>query len=297
MPGKTEPILTILVLTYDHEKTLSRALDSILEQLTDYSYQIVIAEDASTDKTQDICKAYAKKYPGTIMLRLQSQNTQGRHVTDALAEISTKYLTALEGDDYWCDRNKIQVALDFLEKHPAYTVFAHDTMYHSYLDDTDRSLVHDVLGLKQVESTMTFNNYFYLHTSGRVYRKCVDIKQVFGRKILAYDAYLAFLHLDKGPLHYHDKIMSVYNITGKGAWSKLSRDEQLAREDESNYTGNRLLGYRRDDFFSLRVHNPRRLMRIKKLFGVKLGWRLYYTCVKSELKLKKGKYASTKDGK
>lgn len=290
MLGKAEPSLTALVLTYNHEKTLARALDSILEQDTQYPLRIVIAEDASTDKTQHICKAYAKKFPDIITLRLQPHNTRGRHVTDALAEITTKYITILEGDDYWCNKNKVQTALDFLESHRKYTVFAHDTMYHSNQDGTDKSLVHDIHGLKNVKNTRGFDNYIYLHTSSRIYRRCINIEEVFSHKVLAYDTYLAFLHLDKGPLYYYDKIMSVYNITGKGAWSKLSRNEQLVREDESNFTGNKLLGYRRDGFFTARVHKPNRLHAFKKLLGVKRGWQLYYMSVVGELKLKKGRH-------
>jgi hypothetical protein len=69
--------------------------------------------------------------------------------------------------------------------------------------------------------------------------------------------------------------MSVYNFTGDGIWSKLSPVEQAITVDKARYICNKTLGYRHDDFFTSRTSRPKILKRMKKIFGMKLGWRIY----------------------
>src|SRR5438132_598175 len=101
MSQPDEPVLTVILLTYNHEHTVARALDSVLEQETTYPYRIWICEDCSTDATLEVCRNYAEKHSDKIDLISQQTNTGGRHFQVALERISTPYLTVLEGDDYW----------------------------------------------------------------------------------------------------------------------------------------------------------------------------------------------------
>lgn len=271
----TKPLLTVLVPTYNQEKTISRTLESIIEQKTEYLFSVVVADDCSTDRTREICETYVKKYPKIIQLKSQPINTKAHHVTQELQEIKTKYLTVLEGDDYWCNEGKIQIALDFLEQHSEYVTFAHDTLHNNMNTGKTESLVHDIYGLEKVDNPVGFDNYLYLHTSARVYRNCVDLSEYFPKGSLTGDIHVLFLYLNKGPLYYYDKIMSVYNISGKGEWSKLSHRQKLAAEEEVNYFCNRLLRYEQDDFFSSRVPNKNILLKLKNIFGKRLGWMVY----------------------
>lgn len=266
-------MLTIIVLTYNHETTIRATLDSILEQKTTYPYEILICEDRSTDRTSEICRDYAARYPDRIRLNAQPRNTGGKHLREGLCSVRTKYLSLLEGDDYWCDENKIQLALDFLEEHPEYTTFAHDTWFNEVASGTKRSLVHDIL--KAVpDNPIALDSAPYLHTSARIHRNVVDFSR-FPKKLMVYDIYLFYFYLDKGPLHYSDRIMSVYNITGTGMWSKLSPRDQEKNKDISFFTINRLLAFKHDALLTSKISTRRPLMALKKLLGVRAGWIVY----------------------
>lgn len=271
MAKKEKPILTVLLLTYNHENTIAAAIDSILEQKTSYLYVIWILEDCSTDNTLKICKDYAARYPAKIKLIAQPVNSKLKHILQARKKLNTKYFATLEGDDKWCHTKKIQLAVDTLEKNPEYVMFAHDTLFNYTQTGEQRSLVHDIHKAK-LKNPVTFaSSPQHLHNSSRVYRRVID----FNKNPIMGDTLTFYSFLDKGPLYYHDEIMSVYNYTGEGVWSKLSSAQRAVTTDRAQHNCNKKLGYRHDDFFTSRVTKPNILKKMKKLLGRKLGWKFY----------------------
>lgn len=271
MVRTNQPILTVLLLTYNHEASISTAIESILEQKTSYPYVIWILEDCSTDNTLKICKDYAIRYPDKIKLIAQPVNTKLKHNLEARKQLNTKYFATLEGDDRWCHKNKIQLAIDTLEKNPKYVMFAHDTLFNYVNTGEQRSLVHDI-HKANLKNPVTFaDNPRHLHNSSRVYRRIID----FNKEPIVGDTLTFYYFLDKGPLYYHDDIMSVYNFTGNGIWSKLSPAKQVVTVDKAQYMCNKRLEYRHDDFFTNKTSQPKILIRMKKIFGIKFGWKVY----------------------
>lgn len=280
--AKKEPLLTVLVVTYNHQETIAETLDSILKQKTQYPYTVWIAEDCSTDNTLEICNQYIQKYPDKIKVFAQQKNTKAKHIRDVITKIKTPYLAILEGDDYWTDENKIQIALDFLENNPTYSTFAHDTLYRDNLNGTSLSLVHDIHKV-QINNPVNIYEAPYLHTSARVYRNTVDLKSHFKDEPIVGDINLFYAYLDKGALYYHDKSMSVYNINGTGSWTKHSKAEQARQVEMSHYRNNQLLDYRHDDFFTAKALKPQMLRYLKKVFGPRYGWWLYIFMLKNKV--------------
>ncbi len=118
------PTVSIIVLTYNQERTIGRTLDSILSQQTNYSYEIIIGEDASPDdNTRAICEEYANRYPDTIHL-LPSAPNKGvlRNYVDCMAVARGKYIAGCAGDDWWHDPEKLELQLGFMEAYPEYGV-------------------------------------------------------------------------------------------------------------------------------------------------------------------------------
>ena len=269
--------MTVIIFTFNHKDFISKALDSVLEQETSYSYSIWLCDDCSTDGTTTICSNYANRYPGKIKFFPQPVNTysspgNSTHVEIALKMVNTKYITLLDGDDAWCDNKKIQIALDFLENNPEYITFAHDTLINDIVNKTEKSLVHEVYNT-EFQNPVTFDNVLYLHTSSRIHRNIVE----FSENPDAYsDIFLFYIFLDQGPLYYYDKIMSVYNITGEGAWSSLSTKNVAKALDLSQYKLNKFFNYKHDAFFTNRMQKIKSLKLLKKIFGNKLGWRFWY---------------------
>lgn len=272
------PILTVIILTYNHKDTIAKALESVLDQETSYPYQIWICEDCSTDETLRICEEYAEKHSNRIKLIAQPINTKGKHLRDALCKMDTKYFTLLEGDDYWCDKEKIQIAIDILEKNPEFVTFAHDTLYNNFSDNTKKSLAHEIHKI-EIINPVNFHVAPYLHTSARIHRNVINFNK-YPDNLTIYDIYLFYLFLDKGPMYYYDKVMSVYNITGNGLWSGLKGRKQIKNSDISFYRINKLLNYKYDLFFSGKMIKTKTLKILKKIFGLRFGWKLYIVMIK-----------------
>ena len=124
------PLVSVRCITYNHELYISKALDGFLMQKTTFPFEIVIHDDASTDKTADIIREYTEKFPKIIKPIFETENQYSKH-DGSLGRIMNaackgKYIAFCEGDDYWIDENKQQIQVDFLEKHLDYTMCFHD---------------------------------------------------------------------------------------------------------------------------------------------------------------------------
>lgn len=121
-----EPMVSVIVLTYNHERYIRQALDSILMQKVDFDYEILVGDDCSEDETPNILKQYYQKHPNLFRLYLRKENVGAtRNAYELLTSARGKYLATCEGDDYWTDENKLQIQVDFLEKHNEYIGTTH----------------------------------------------------------------------------------------------------------------------------------------------------------------------------
>lgn len=119
--------VSVICVTYNHEKYIREALDSILKQKTNFPFEILIGEDCSTDRTRDILKEYELKYPNRFRMYYREKNLGAtKNEYELFMDAKGKYIAALELDDIWTDSLKLQKQYDFLEKHEEYIGVAHD---------------------------------------------------------------------------------------------------------------------------------------------------------------------------
>jgi len=122
-----EPLLSVRIVTYQHVDYIAQCLDNVLCQVTNFPFEILIGEDASTDGTRAIVFGYADRYPEKIRVITSDMNVgvkaNGQRVRSACRG---KYIALLEGDDYWTDPLKLQKQVDFLEANPDYSLCYHD---------------------------------------------------------------------------------------------------------------------------------------------------------------------------
>ena len=128
--NKTETILlSVCVRTHNQKRFIGEALDSVLRQHTTFPFEIIVSDDASTDGTVAILQEYRKQYP-QIRLLLQETNIGGPENLKRVIEASNaKYITCLDGDDFYTDEYKLQKQVDFLETHLEYAACFHNTWY------------------------------------------------------------------------------------------------------------------------------------------------------------------------
>ncbi len=126
------PLVSILLLTYNHKKYISQAIESVLNQKTNFEFEILIGDDCSTDGTCEIVDDYQKKHPDFIKTIRSGENVGALKNEKRLMEAAEgKYLAFLEGDDYWTDSLKLQKQIEFLEANPDYGL-VHGDVNHYY---------------------------------------------------------------------------------------------------------------------------------------------------------------------
>ena len=117
-------LLSINTMTYNHEKYIAQCIEGILMQKTNFAFELLIHDDASTNNTAAIIKEYEKKYPNIIKPIYQTENKWSKGIkisaTYQYPRAKGKYIAVCEGDDYWIDENKLQMQVDFLENNPEY---------------------------------------------------------------------------------------------------------------------------------------------------------------------------------
>lgn len=130
MKDKKNILLSVCVRTHNQERFIREALDSVLRQHTTFSFEIIISDDASRDGTVVILQEYQKQYSDKIRLLLQETNVGGPENLKRVIEASSaKYVTCLDGDDFYTDAYKLQKQVEFLEAHGEYAACFHNAWY------------------------------------------------------------------------------------------------------------------------------------------------------------------------
>lgn len=218
-------VVSVICLAYNHEKYIRDALEGFVSQITDFKYEVLINDDASTDNTSLIIREYEHKYPKIIKPIYQNENQYSKGikiVKDILIpRAKGKYLAFCEGDDYWCDCNKLQKQIDILENNSEYSACVHNTNYF-YMNNgkcikkyTDKN---NVLYLK--DCVMCGGQSF--HTSSLVVRKKHYLnKPDFTTIVNGVGDYPNAIYYSLcGSIYYIGNVMSVYRVGTEGSWTK-----------------------------------------------------------------------------
>ncbi len=210
-------------MTYNQQHLIGRALDSILEQVVDFPYEIVVGDDASDDGTRQVLLQYQKEYPEIIRLLLYDTRlpgTPGRrnNMLNPMA-CRGKYTAILDGDDYWIDPNKLQRQYAMMQRHPKLSCCFHDTFCEEV--DIEGHLIEpgylrsNAPGERRATGFYPHEEFckdrnIRLHTSSCFFRT-----RIFGgwppgyEEVVSADHYLFLLITQRGPVFYEDRVSSV----------------------------------------------------------------------------------------
>lgn len=131
--SEIEPLVSVCVVTYNHEAFIRESLDSILNQKTSFKIEVLINDDASTDNTAEILKEYERQFPDIIKPLYQKVNQRsifgsGMNPRFNYPRVKGRYVAILDGDDFWMNEEKLQKQFDFLEKNEGYSGCFHNTL-------------------------------------------------------------------------------------------------------------------------------------------------------------------------
>ena len=221
----TPPLLSVCLITYKHELYIRQAIESVLSQKVNFTWEFIVAEDCSPDKTRQIVLEYKDKYPDLFRLILQETNVGPfQNVFDLLSAATGKYIAYLEGDDYWIDPLKLQKQVDVLEKNSTLAMATHAS--YRLMED-QLSLVDSPFQVDTVWSTKDIlaNDWFIMSASLMVRRSMMDISPAWYSKASNGDLALILLTSLNGNGFYTPDPMSVYRITKTGAMANFTVED------------------------------------------------------------------------
>lgn len=229
-------MLSVICNTYNHEKYIEKTLNGFIMQKTDFEFEVLIHDDASTDNTANIIREYEKKYPNIIKPIYQTENQYSKHVTITSTfqhpRIKGKYIAVCEGDDYWTDENKLQKQVDFLEKNPSYVACVHK---YIVVDENNQEQDVKTFGYYENEETYTLKDFetkelpsqFATIVYRNVFRKYNNTypKAFLDIKMRQGDIKCFLFLLCHGDIYRMKDVMSAYRFVckkGGASWSSRS---------------------------------------------------------------------------
>ena len=220
-------LVSIHCLTYNHEKYIAEAIDSFLMQKTTFKFEILLHDDASTDRTQEIIKQYELQYPELIKPIYQKENqySKGNSVNAVnlinLNRAQGKYIAVCEGDDYWIDPYKLQKQVAYMEKNPDCSLCVHG----GYIVRADKKITQSSKRPSNknkrftVEEVIEGGGGLFLTNSMLFPKKYATERPAYLQNAPVGD-YSYAIHLAlMGKVYYIDEMMSAYRVGHSGTWT------------------------------------------------------------------------------
>lgn len=227
----SQPIVSICCITYNHENYLSEALDSFLMQETDFPFEIIIRDDASTDKTAILIKEYENKYPNIIKPIYEKENglQQGiKPLPVAIKRARGEYIAICEGDDYWTDSKKLQIQLTEMKKYPDYKMSFHPS---SELRAGVNVLpkLHNTKKFYSVEEIITCDFHLIQTNTVMIKKESLDSLNIeLHSNSPVGDVWIRLTASIPNGIMFIDKMMSTYRVASSGSWSEsIQRDNKF----------------------------------------------------------------------
>lgn len=226
---KEDIMVSIICNAYNHEKYIRDALESFVNQKTNFVFEILLHDDASTDKTPDIIREYENKYPELVKPIYQTENQYSKKMglvgKIQYARVQGKYIAFCEGDDYWTDPYKLQKQYDAMEQHPEVDMCAHGAIgvnedskkIEKYICPRDED------GILSVEEIIEQGGGF-IATNSLFYRSEINKNIPEFRKYKNFDYTIQMHGALKGGILYLSDIMSAYRLNSIGSWTVRNKN-------------------------------------------------------------------------
>lgn len=217
----SKPVVSVQCFAYNHISFIAQAIDGFLMQRTDFPFEIVVHDDASTDGTADVIREYEKEFPQIIKPIYEKENQYSKR-NGSLERIINKackgkYVTFCEGDDYWTDCDKLQKQFNFLEAHPEYVACSHNTLVVEMGKKMKNRLM-----FPQKDIVLTINDMKErYHVSSLMCRSSAyfDTPFFLTNSSAPGDVKMAAYLKSKGSIFRSAEVMSAYRHGTPGSWT------------------------------------------------------------------------------
>lgn len=218
-----KPKISIVCITYNHEKYIKQAIESFLKQKTNFIYEILIGDDASNDNTTKIIKKFENDYPNIIKAIYRKKNIGFvNNLKDLLSKAQGDYISLCEGDDFFINSNKIQMQVDFLDEKPECSLCFHPVKVFFENNEKEESVYPDS-GINFNFTLSELIRWNFIQTNSVVYRNQNNYAKI-PSNIIPADWYLHLYHARVGEIGYINKTMSAYRKHPKGLWWNYTKN-------------------------------------------------------------------------
>jgi glycosyltransferase involved in cell wall biosynthesis len=216
--------ISVCICTYNQERFIEQAVQSVLMQNTSCEVEIIIGDDASTDGTAEILKRLRDEHPTQMKLFLHQQNLGnrgGNNFLNALKACQGDYIATLDGDDFWNSPDKLQKQFEFLEASPDFALCFHETW--GIVDSHESDKILFIGPPPQDELTLAdLCKYYYFHTSSCFFRGELLVEEELEDwlKDLRQQDWALHIYLARfGKIKFLKNIFSTYRINSQGTWT------------------------------------------------------------------------------
>lgn len=220
------PLVSVVMITYGHENYIEESINSILVQNFDAEIELIISDDRSPDKTENVVKNIIANHPNGHWIKYVRHNENKGAIPNfvwALSQARGKYIALCEGDDYWIDPLKLKKQVDFLEKNPEYSLTFHKIKGIGS-KDADKAVFRN----PEQEKTYTLNDLAkgnFIHTPSVIFKKNIETLPNWLQYSPIGDYPLHLLNASHGLIKYFPNEMAVYRV-GSGIWSTQNTVDQ-----------------------------------------------------------------------
>ncbi len=222
-----KPLVSVIMITYGHENFIEQAINGVLMQICDFDVELIIANDCSPDKTDDVIQNILEnhQYPSWIRYTRHEKNIgMMPNFIFGLEQCKGKFIAICEGDDYWTDPLKLQKQVNFLNENLDFYGHAHQC---NIIEDGKKNIIFK----DKIKEILTVNDLIegrLFHTATLMFRN--EAKQIFnqiGHNVLSGDRLLFLSIAFKGKIYFSDEIMCIYRKHSGGISSTVRVDQIL----------------------------------------------------------------------
>ena len=220
--------VTVILVTYQHERFLTQAIESVLAQRTRGTWELLISEDGSTDGTRAIIERFVAQHPDRVRAFFSDRNLNSNEVTlRALRAARGRFVAFLDGDDYWTSNDKLQQQVEFLDQHPQCTMCFHDVaVFRNDGPASPPEFTARWLPTTIELQTLLEGNYIP-GCSAMIRREVLQDIPAWYEHAPFGDWPLYVLAAERGAMGFLPAVMGVYRLHDQGLWSGAPRWRQL----------------------------------------------------------------------
>lgn len=267
-----ELMVTIWCITYNHEPYIRQCLESFVMQNTNFRFEAIVHDDASTDGTTEIIKEYANKYPDIIKPIFEFENQYSKRDGSIerimIKHMRGKYVAMCEGDDYWIDPFKLQKQVDFLECNKEYSLCFHNAVeFYEGIPKIPKVFC-KIADSRDVTLEELIDSWIVPTASMFLRRTVFDNYPEWTKQIYSGDLTLQLISYDKGKIYYMNQIMSFYRKIYNGNSVSVKYAENMSYVLEQHalllHLYNEYTDYRYTDVLARRIsHKEKSCLFIK----------------------------------